>query len=222
MSLIPIRTLQKPKNYVNSAEVKNDAKFRAILAPIVYLLVDFGNDPVNTICDILPKAAYAIDSGIVNTRINNVIDKFTMVSIAHVDLITAGIYQILSDKLLTPYEVTLPEEDFTALIKALAGCGKAVSKPSVQRGQSMRMGIESDRAKAIVVLMSWILDEAAHNRALVNSLLDKVTNNVFLKAALKIALTASVTFIPRRVIFLIVSVLITLASVFSPLFNLKF
>ena len=71
--------------------------------------------------------------------------------------------------------------------------------------------------------MSWILDEAAHNRALVNSLLDKiVSDNVFLKAALKIALTASVTFIPRRVIFLIVSVLITLASVFSPLFNLKF
>ena len=209
-------------NYVNSAEVKNDAKFRAILAPIVYLLVDLGNDPVNTICDILPKAAYAIDSEIVNTRINNVIDKFTMVTIAHVDLTTAGIYQILSDKLLVPYEITLPEEDFTALIKALAGCGEAVSKPSVQRGQSVRMGIESDRAKTIVVLMSWILDEAAHNRALVNSLLDKVTDNVFLKAALKVALTASVTFIPRRVIFLIVSVLITLASVFSPLFNLKF
>ena len=124
MSLIPIRTLQKPKNYVNSAEVKNDAKFRAILAPIVYLLVDFGNDPVNTICDILPKTAYVIDSRIVNTRINNVIDKFTMVSIAHVDLTTAGIYQILSDKLLTPYEVTLPEEDFTALIKALAGAAR--------------------------------------------------------------------------------------------------
>ncbi|MGN1348498.1 MAG: hypothetical protein ACI4VI_06095, partial [Acutalibacteraceae bacterium] len=209
-------------NYVNSAEVKNDAKFRAILAPIVYLLVDLGNDPVNTICDILPKAAYAIDSEIVNTRINNVIDQFKLVTIEHVDLTTAGIYQILSDKLLVPYEITLPEEDFTALIKALAGCGNAVSKPSVQRGQNFRMGIESDRAKTIVVLMSWILDEAAQNKALVNSLLDKVTDNVFLKAALRIALTASATYIPRKVIFLIVTILINLANIFSPFFSLKF
>lgn len=202
--------------YVNSAEIKNDAKFRAILAPIAYLFVDLGNDPVNTICDVLPKVAYAIDSGIVNTRINNLLSMFLdIIKIEPVDLTTAGIYAIISEKLLVPNGVALSEGEFSALIKDLAGCGKAVSKSSVQRAQSYRMGIESDRAKTIVVLMSWILDVAGNNKELVSKLLDMFVDNAFLKIALEILVSVSTSFIPRKVIFLLASIFIYFAKVFS-------
>ncbi len=200
--------------YVNSAELTNDAKFRAILAPVVYLFAELGNDPVNTICDVLPKLAYAIDSGIVNTRINNILDMIQLVEIDPVDLTTAGIYSILNDALLAPENIALSQEEFSALIKDLAGCGTAVVKPSVQRGQNYRMGIESDRAKTIVVLMSWILDVAGNNAALVNTLLDTFVNdNAFLKAALKLLIGVSTKFIPRKVIFLLASIFIFLANI---------
>lgn len=210
-------------NYVNSAKEKDDAKFRAILAPIVDLIVAFGNDPVNTICDVLPKLAYAIDSGIVDNRINNLISKISLVSIPPVDLTTVGIYNILNKELLTANNISLSEEEFCSLIKEIAGCGTAVTKESVQRGQKYRMGIESDRAKTIVVLMSWILDVAENNKELVDSLLDMLLgDSPFLKFALKLLINTSTKFIPRKIIFVLASIFINIANVFSSLFNLKF
>ncbi|MEE1321263.1 MAG: hypothetical protein UHM85_07015 [Acutalibacteraceae bacterium] len=214
LDLDAVKSSAEYTEYVNAAELKNDAKFRAILAPVVYLFAELGNDPVNIICDVLPKLAYAIDSGIVNTRINNILDMFQLVEIDPVDLTTAGIYTILSDALLVPQNIALSQEEFSALIKDLAGCGTAVAKPSVQRGQNYRMGIESDRAKTIVVLMSWILDVAGNNAALVNTLLDTFVNdNAFLKAALKLLIGVSTKFIPRKVIFLLASIFIFFANI---------
>lgn len=203
-------------DYVENASNKNDAKVRALLAPIAYLIEDFGNDPINTICDVLPKAAYAIDSGIVNTRINKVLSMMTLVKVAPVDLTTDGIYGILDEKLLTPQSIELSKEKFSSLISALAGCGNAVVKASVQRGQKYRMGIESDRAKSIVVIISWLLDTSADNKALVNSIIDKfLGDNAFLRAALKLAVTASATYIPKKVLFMLVTLFINLANVFT-------
>lgn len=197
--------------YVNEAENKNDAKFRAILAPIVYLIVDFGNDPTNTILDTLPKLAYAIDSGIVNTRINKLLSMFQIIEIDPVDLTTAGIYDILSEELLAPNNIEI-EDEFTALIKDLAGCGTAVAKDSVQRGQSYRMGIESDKAKTVVVLMSRILDFAENNQELVDTLIDTyMGDNAFLCSVLKFFVDAS-TVMPRNVVFFFIRVLVSLVE----------
>lgn len=96
---------------------------------IVYLVSDVGNDPVNTVLGLLPKLSYAIESGIANTRINSLLSMLSeLFGITPVDLTTAGVYKILNDELLVPENITLSEEEFTALIKALSGCGTAVTK----------------------------------------------------------------------------------------------
>ena len=202
--------------YVKAADNSNDAKFRAILAPIVYLLVDFGNDPINTICDVLPKVAYAIDSDIVNDGVNALLSKMSMVSVGPVDLTTAGIYKILSDKLLTPKGIKLSEDSFASLISDLSGCGTAVAKQSVARGHAYRLGIESDRAKSMVVIMTWLLDSASNNKEFVNSLLDMViTDNDILKSALKLLVGASATFIPKKLIFFLVMIFVHIANIYA-------
>lgn len=89
---------------------------------IVYLVSDVGNDPVNTVLDLLPKLSYAIESGIANTRINSLLSMLPeLFGITPVDLTTAGVYKILNDELLVPENITLSEEEFTALIKSSFG-----------------------------------------------------------------------------------------------------
>lgn len=216
LDLKAIKSSVEYTDYVNASTPSNDAKFRAILAPIVYLLVDFGNDPINTVCDVLPKAAYAIDSQIVNTGINKLLSKISLVKVDPVDLTTAGVYNILDDKLLTPKGLKLSEESFAALISELSGCGTAVVKSSVARGQNYRLGIESDRAKSIVVIMTWLLDSASNNKEFVNSLLDMlITDNDILKSALKLLIGASVTFVPKKLIWFLAIILIHVANIFT-------
>lgn len=199
----------------------DDEKFRIILAPIVSLLVDFGNNPINVINNVLPKLAYAIDSGIVDVNVNSLISKVSYVTLSPVDLSTSGIYSILNDKLLAPKGIKLSEDDFSELIGRLAGCGKAVSKPSLQSDKEFRLGIEADNSKTLVVLVSWILKNASKNSALVGSLLDMVTDNTFLKLALKLAIGASATFIPTGVVYMLVTILLNLAKIFSAIGALK-
>ncbi len=204
--------------YVKAAENSNDAKFRAILAPIVYLLVDFGNDPINTVCDVLPKVAYAIDSNTVNDGVNALLSKMTLVNVGPVDLTTAGVYKILNDKLLAPKGIKLSEESFAALILDLSGCGTAAAKTSVARGHAYRLGIESDKAKSMVVIMTWLIDSASNNKEFVNSLLDMlITDNDILKSALKLLIGASATFIPKKLVYFLVMVFIHLANIYTSL-----
>lgn len=200
--------------YVNAAENKSDARFRAILAPIVYLIADLGNDPVNTLLDVLPKLSYAIDSDLVNTQINKVISMLPdIISLDPVDLTTAGIYSLLNDKLLSPKGITLSEEEFTALIEALSGCGTAVKKESVMRGVKYRMGIDSDKGRTAAVLLSWVLTVAGQNPELVNTLLGALAGeNALIGAVLKIVIILSTTVIPRRVVFNLMSIFLTLAK----------
>lgn len=203
--------------YVKNSDNKNDAKIRAILVPIVSLITDFGNDPVGVINDVLPKLAYAIDSGIVDNNIYNLLDKFKLfsVTIPPVDLSTSGIYKILNDSLLEPNDIKLSESDFSALIEKLAGCGKAVSKPSKQSDREYRLAIESDKSKSVVVLITFILDTAADNRTLVSSLLGAANVNPLLRIALTLAISSFATFVPRRVIFPLISLFVYLARIFA-------
>ena len=202
--------------YVKEADNRNDAKYRAIIAPIVYLIADFGNDPVNTICDVLPKVAYAIDSNIVNDGVNSLLSKMSMISVGPVDLTTSGVYKILNDNLLAPKGIELSKESFASLLSDLSGCGTAVSKPSVARGHAYRLGIESDRAKSVVVIMTWLLNSASDNKEFVNSLLDMlVTDNNILKSALKLLVGASATFVPKKLIFFLAMIFIHIANIYT-------
>lgn len=198
--------------YVNKAENANDAKFRAILTPIAYLLVDFANDPVNTVADILPKLAYAIDTGIVDTGVNGLLAKLTMVSVDPVDLTTAGVYKILNDNLLTPNNVVLPEDEFTEAIKLLAGCGTAVVKPSVRRGFNYRLGIDPDKSKTIVVFMNWLIEFAKENKDSAKTIIDAAFKKDKLTgAALKIAVGITPSFMPQNITFTFVVTVINFA-----------
>lgn len=202
--------------YVNEAEKKDDAKFRALLAPIVYLIKDFANDPVNTVCNILPKVAYALDQNIVTDSINNVIAKISLISIAPVDLSANAVYNILNDKVLAPNDISLSADEFSTLITALKGCGKAVVKPSVEKGVKYRMGIEADRASSVVVIMNWALDIAQNNQELVDTLIDKLAgDNAVLNYGLKLLVSSAVKYVPRKVIFIIAKVFIRIAAVFD-------
>lgn len=223
--LIPILEILDLKNvmssheyteYTENAEITNDAKFRAILAPVAYLLVDFAENPVKVIEDILPKLAYAIDTGIVNDGVNNLLSKLKMVKVDPVDLTTSGIYAILKDKLLDKNNITLSEEDFSELITLLAGCGTAVAKPSIRRGYSYRLGIESDKAKAVVVLMDWLVGFASENKETAKTLIDMASNgDKLLSTALKIAFGVTAIPVPKAVTFTVVTTLIKIANLVS-------
>ena len=203
--------------YVKNADNRNDAKIRAILVPIVSLITDFANDPIGVINEVLPKIAYAIDSGIIDYNINNLLEKFSLFgfTIPAVDLTTSGIYNIINDKLLDPKNIRLTEDDFSALIEQLSGCGKAVSKPSKQSDKEYRLAIDSDKSKSVIVLISFVLDTAADNRELVSSLLDMANVNPLIRFALTIAISASATFIPRRIAFSLISLFVYLARIFT-------
>lgn len=211
--------------YVKTADktstiVGCDARIRAILAPVAYLLVDFAKNPTDAVLEVLPKVSYAITSGLVNDTVNTLLSRITLVSIDKVDLTTAGIYKIVDEKLLSKKNIELSEEEFTDVLTALAGCGTAEAKSSVARGQSYRLGINADKSKISVVLVTDLLKYLHDDEALRNSVVSLIAGDKeFLGKVLNFAFKLPQNSFTSRCVFGAVSAYISFSGIFAKISN---
>ena len=127
---------------------------------------------------ILPKVAYAVDSGLLNTQIQNLIGKLGMGlgNSINVDLTTEGLYNILAPKLkdielqaaktdengevtapAVTLSISLDKDKFASAIKDL--CGVYTANESIARGKNWFVGIDGDAADAFVVLFRYLHSE---------------------------------------------------------------
>ena len=161
---------------------KMDRRIRGILTP-VFTLVDAiasAESPVDEVIKLLPKVAYAVDTGLVNTQIHNIIGKVGMGlgSSIKIDLSTEGIYNMLAEKLANielqaakvdengeetapavTLAIALDKEKFAAAIKDLAGCGTYTANESIATSRNWFVSIDGDAADAFVVLFRYLHSE---------------------------------------------------------------
>lgn len=151
----------------NSTKTAMDARVRPILVPIFNLIDTFAQAPLDTLLDVLPKLGYALESNLLNDQISALISKlgFGLGESISLDLSTEGLFNLVAPMLesLTIGETTLSikldRDNFVQFINDIGGCGTAVSKDSVARGTAYRLGIDSDKPDAFVVLFRWLFTE---------------------------------------------------------------
>lgn len=157
------------KAYDNENKTKTamDARIRPILVPVFNLIDTFAQAPLDTLLDVLPKLGYALESNLLNDQISALISKlgFGLGESISLDLSTEGLFNLAAPMLesLTIGETTLSikldRDNFVQFISDIGGCGTAVSKDSVARGTAYRLGIDSDKPDAFVVLFRWLFTE---------------------------------------------------------------
>ena len=122
------------------------ARIRGILVPVFNLIdtIASAESPLTEVMKLLPMVAYAVDSGLLNTQIQNLIGKLGMGlgNSINVDLTTEGLYNILAPKLkdielqaaktdengevtapAVTLSISLDKDKFASAIKGLSGCG---------------------------------------------------------------------------------------------------
>ncbi|MGN0546256.1 MAG: hypothetical protein ACI4I3_02905 [Acutalibacteraceae bacterium] len=220
-------------NAAESSDAKMDARIRQILVPVANLLEKLANDPVNTVYDLLPKAAYLIDSGLLDDQIHKLTSKIGMVTIGEYSLKTDAIYDMIAPALTdieinqgVAFTLTLEKENFLELFEDLSGSAKAVVKPSVERGHAYRLGLESDKGKTFVSLFYWLYGELTSeaNAASINGLVDSIEMNSALRNVVKIAVSLLRRISPESA-FVIVAVVLPLVnriSTFQKTFSIAF
>lgn len=157
--------------YVNEVKAANsnmqmDARIRPILVPILNLVDRFAEAPLDTLLDVLPKLGWALKSNLVNDQLATLISKIKFVSITPPDLSPAGLYDLLAGdsgvfaiSLDENNAIKIDKEKFVQFINDIAGCGTAVVKDSIARGTAYRLGVDSDKPDAFVVLFRWLYGE---------------------------------------------------------------
>ncbi len=157
--------------YVNEVKAANsnmqmDARIRPILVPILNLVDRFAEAPLDTLLDVLPKLGWALKSNMVNDQLATLISKIKFVSITPPDLSPAGLYDLLAGdsgvfaiSLDENNAIKIDKEKFVQFINDIAGCGTAVVKDSIARGTAYRLGVDSDKPDAFVVLFRWLYGE---------------------------------------------------------------
>lgn len=211
--------------YVQAAKDQNsklamDARIRPILVPIFNLIDDFAAAPLDTLLDVLPKLAYALESGVLNTQVGTLISKlgFGLGDSLKLDLTTEGIFDLVApmlqnitvkeavtetvvnpqtgkqeEKVVEPavtISITLDKAKFLQMMTDMAGCGDAAVKESKARGTAYRLGINSDKPDAFVVLFRWLYGEitTAENMRAIKTAINATDINLVGKMAIKVLL----------------------------------
>lgn len=145
-----------------------DARIRLILDPVFSLVDRFAEKPVDTVLTVLPKLAYLIDSGILNTQVDKILARLQkLVPSLKVDLSTKGLYAMIAPSLqeidLNGIKLSFLQDEaaFTSFITEMSGCGEAAVKDSVESDNIYRLGINADTCDSFVVLFSLLYNEIA-------------------------------------------------------------
>ncbi len=83
--------------------------------------------------------------------------------------------------------IKLDKDNFVKFFSDLAGCGDAVVKDSITKDSIYRLGINSDKADAFVVLFRWLYTEVTteDNMAAINTLIDTADMDDTVKSIIK-------------------------------------
>ena len=207
LALNPISSVEfteQVEKAVSEASDKQKARFRAAadltLRPLADLLTKIETGGVDAVIDLLPRLLYALDSGMVNALVhdllrdknlygffqfNDVLDKL--------DLNSGLLWDVLDKNFITGTEekpagfdfdkdgvkeTTLPltKEQFDALAAVLAFAADPSVKPSVSATQKNRLALDTDGALVCAILLNAAVelleteDGAAFAKAAVGSL----------------------------------------------------
>lgn len=200
--------------YVNEAKanggsnVAMSARIRPILVPLLNLVDDFAAAPLDTLLDVLPKLGWALKSGLLDTQVSTLISKlgFGLGGSLKLDLSAGGIFDLVAPMLenITVKEAAVDEEtgeataavtisikldkdNFLKFIDDIGGCGEAVTKNSKARGTAYRLGVNSDKPDAFVVLFRWLYGEitTAQNIRSIKTAIDSTDLNTVVKMLIK-------------------------------------
>lgn len=188
-----------------------DARIRPILVPVFNLIDDFAAYPLDTLLDVLPKLAYGLESGIINEQIQALIGSLGMGlgDSINIELTSEFLYDTVAPMLKdivvreagvneeTGEEITevkisinLDKAKFLQMMKDMSGCGDAVVKNSKARGTAYRLGINSDKPDAFVVLFRWLYGEITtkENMNTIKTVIDTTDLNNVVKMLIKTVL----------------------------------
>lgn len=161
-------TLQVNEAAKTSEYAAMDARIRPILVPIFNLIDEVAAAPLDTLLDVLPKLGYLLKTDSLSTQINALLSKGSLLGKPlgiSVDLSAEGLYNMVAPMLesltvgTTTISIHLDKNKFLQFVNDIGGCGDALVKNSVARGHAYRLGIESDKADAFVVLFRWLYGE---------------------------------------------------------------
>lgn len=197
------------KEHPSNAQM--DARIRPILVPVFNLIDDFAAYPLDTLLDVLPKLAYGLESGIINEQIQALIGSLGMGigNSIHIELTSEFLYDTIAPMLkdivvreagvneetgekITEVKISinLDKAKFLQMMKDMSGCGDAVIKNSKARGQAYRLGIDSDKPDAFVVLFRWLYGEITtkDNMRAIKTVIDSTDLNSVVKLLIKTVL----------------------------------
>lgn len=147
-----------------------DVTFSALLTPIVNLVEDLMKNPLNTLLDLMPRAARAINSGALHTQVHALLDCMSsMVSgILHdngidldsLDLTADGINAMIDGKTFSfdigsaaTATITLKAIDWAKL----AGCGSLKTVISASAANAYRLDIQNGRPETYITVSKYLL-----------------------------------------------------------------
>ena len=221
--------------YVNAganSDEKMDRRIRGILVPVFNLVdaIASAESPLTEVVKLLPKVAYAVDSGLLNTQIQKLIGKLGMGlgNSINVDLTTEGLYEMLAPKLkdielqaakvdengeetapAVTLSINLDKDKFVSAIKDLSGCGVYTANESIARGKNWFVSIDGDAADVFVVLFRYLHSEltsesnAAAIKTAVKALDMNFAQRIAVNLLVSIVLSSSADGALRTLVFMI-------------------
>lgn len=143
----------------------SDTTFSALLTPIVNLVDDLMKHPLNTILDLLPRAARAISSGSLNDQVHALLDEMSplvsdMLGDLNIDLTADGINAMIAGQTISfdigdfaTATITLKAIDWAKL----AGCGSLKAVISASAANAYRLDIQNGRPETYITVSKYLL-----------------------------------------------------------------
>lgn len=143
----------------------SDTTFSALLTPIVNLVDDLMKHPLNTILDLLPRAARAISSGSLNDQVHALLDEMSslvsgMLGDLNIDLTAVGINAMIAGQTISfdigdfaTATITLKAIDWAKL----AGCGSLKAVISASAANAYRLDIQNGRPETYITVSKYLL-----------------------------------------------------------------
>lgn len=143
----------------------SDTTFSALLTPIVNLVDDLMKHPLNTILDLLPRAARAISSGSLNDQVHALLDEMSslvsgMLGDLNIDLTAVGINAMIAGQTISfdigdfaTATITLKAIDWAKL----AGCGSLKTVISASAANAYRLDIQNGRPETYITVSKYLL-----------------------------------------------------------------
>ena len=163
------------------------AGVNALLRPVAdYLTGPFADDPAAALAELLPKLAWAVESGLLQDTADSLLSALSSFGVA-VDLSVDGVWGIVDEKLVSGENagidlnkdgkkepLPLTRESFADLLHRLAHAAAAVVKPSVSAHNANRLGLDTSAGMTASAFAGWLAEclQTDAGKAFVEALFD--------------------------------------------------